>query len=244
MIELIGKQVYLDNNFEIKEYYTDSGIVRTLLCDGCLQSTIFVEEEKRIQLALEYFNFYNLPVDLNTGGTDYLMLGGGAISYPHYYLNKYNNKNIDIVEVNEKCIEYAKKYFFLNDLLLSNKERINIIIDDAIDYISFTDKQYDFVLIDLFNGRFPVKEIYSEYNIIKLKKILKNNGVLLINYIISNDLDKKIINKIIENANNYKIISNEEYFDFINNIGNIIIIISNNEINIPNSYNYMTVNIM
>jgi spermidine synthase len=45
------------------------------------------------------------------------MLGGGGISYPHYYLNKHKNKKMDIVEINPKCIEYAKKYFYLDELI-------------------------------------------------------------------------------------------------------------------------------
>lgn len=241
MIELIGNKIFLDDNYEIREYDTENGIVRGLVSNECTQSLIYIDSNKRSKLALDYFNYYNIPINLNQNGVDYLMLGGGAISYPHYYLNKYKDKKIDIVEINPKCIEYAKKYFYLDELIENSKERLNIIIDDAINYIENTNKQYDYVLIDLFNGREPIKEIYNEKNIINLKRILKENGVIVINYIISNENDKEELNEIIKITNNYKIISNQKYFNNIYNLGNVIIILSNKEINISNNYEFIDI---
>jgi len=239
MIELIGNKIFLDDNYEIREYDTENGILRALVSNECIQSMLYIDENKRQELGLDYFRFYNIPIDLNPNGTEYLMLGGGTISYPHYYLNKYKDKKMDIVEINPKCIEYAKKYFYLDELIENTNGRLNIIITDAINYIENTNKQYDYVLIDLFNGREPIKEIYNEKNIINLKRILKENGVIVINYIISNENDKEELNEIIKITNNYKIIANQKYF---NNIGNIIIVLSNNEIKMPNTYEFIDIN--
>lgn len=241
MIELIGNKIFLEDNYEIREYDTENGIVRALVSNECIQSLLYIDKDKRQELGIDYFNYYNIPIDLNPSGTEYLMLGGGAISYPHYYLNEYKNKKMDIVEINSKCIEYAKEYFYLDELIENTKERLNIIIDDAINYIENTNKQYDYVLIDLFNGREPIKEIYNEKNIINLKRILKENGVIVINYIISNENDKEELNEIIKITNNYKIISNQKYFNNIYNLGNVIIILSNKEINISNNYEFIDI---
>lgn len=239
MIELIGNKEFLDDDYEIREYDTEKGIVRALVSNECIQSLLYIDKDKRQDLGINYFEFYNIPIDLNPNGVDYLMLGGGGISYPHYYLNKYKDKKMDIVEVNPKCIKYAKEYFYLDELIENSKYRLNIIITDAINYISHTNKQYDYILIDLFNGREAIKEIYNDNNITYLKKILKDNGIIVINYIINNENDKEVLNKIIKITNNYKIISNTKYF---NNIGNIIIVLSNNDINIPSTYEYIDIN--
>lgn len=241
MIELIGNKIFLDDNYEIREYDTENGIVRALVSNECTQSLIYIDDNKRNKLALDYFNYYNIPIVLNPNGTNYLMLGGGAISYPHHYLNKYKDKKIDIVEINEKCIEYAKKYFYLDELLETTNKRLNIIIDNAINYIKSTNKQYDYILIDLFNGREPIKEIYEERNIFNLKRILRYNGTIVINYILENDNYLDELNKIIKISNNYKIIANKKYFNNINKTGNIIIILSDNEINISSSYEYIDI---
>lgn len=236
MIELIGNKIFLDDNYEIREYATKNGIVRALVSNECTQSLIYIYNKKRGELALDYFDFYNIPIHLNPDGMDYLMLGGGTISYPHHYLNKYKDKKMDIVEINENCIEYAKKYFYLDELIETTKERLNIIIENAINYIKTTNKQYDYILIDLFNGRKPIKEIYEDENIFNLKRILRYNGTIVINYIIENDIYIGELNKIIKIFNNYKIIADKKYFNNINKTGNIIIILSDKKINIPSFY--------
>lgn len=241
MIELINNKIFLEDGYEIREYETENGLMRALISNESIQSLIYIDKDKRKELGLDYFDYYNIPMNLNPNGSDFLMLGGGAISYPHYYLRKYTDKKLDIVEINEKCIEYAKKYFYLDELIENNKNRLNVIIDDAINYISYTNKQYDYILIDLFNGREPVKEIYENQNIFNLKRILKNNGIIVINYIIENDNYMEELNKIIKISNNYKIIANKKYFNNINKTGNIIIILSNNEINMPVLYEYIDI---
>lgn len=241
MIELISNKIFLDDSYEIREYDAEKGIVRALVSNECTQSLMYIDKDKRNILSLDYFNYYNVPIDLNPKGINYLMLGGGTISYPHYYLNKYKDKKMDIVEINEKCIEYAKEYFYLDELIEDNNKRVNIIIDDAINYIDKTNNQYDYVLIDLFNGKEPVKEIYNEENIINLRKILKENGVIVINYIVTNDNYKKDLNKIIQITDNYKIITQEKYFSNLNKIGNVIVVLSNNKIVIPNNYEYIDI---
>ena len=241
MIELINNKIFLEDNYEIREYETEKGIVRALVSNESIQSLMYVEKDTREELGLDYFNYYNIPMDLNPNGSDFLMLGGGAFTYPHYYLKKYVDKKIDVVELNKNCIEYAKKYFYLDELIENNKNRLNIIVDDAINYISYTNKQYDYILIDLFNERIPIKEIYETQNIYNLKRILKNNGVIIINYIVEDNNFLEELKKIIKISNNYKIIVNKKYFNNINKTGNIIIIISNNEINIPFCYEYIDI---
>lgn len=242
MIELINNKVILDEKHEIREYYTEIGIIRAFYSKDCIQSMIFIQENKRNELAMEYFNFYNIPIELNSNGNEYLMLGGGIFSYPRHYLSKYKNKRIDVVEINEKCIEYARKYFYLDDII--NNENLNIIIENAINYIASCQKKYDYILIDLFDGKVPIREIYSMNNLINLKRILNNNGIIIINYIISEQNVsnyKEDINNIIKITKYYKIITHELNYIKYNNMGNLFIILSNNKIDIPNKYNYLEI---
>ena len=90
-----------------------------------------------------------------------------------------------------------------------------------MNYILNTNKQYDYILIDLFKGRESIKEIYEKENIINIRKILKNDGAIVINYIINNEQDKEELNKITQITNNYKIITDKKYFNYINKKGNI-----------------------
>ena len=234
MIELINNKIFLGDNYEIREYYTEDGNVKGLIYDGCIQSLIYIDKDKREKLVSSYFENYDLPLKLNPNGKNYLMLGGGAICYPHHCLNKYNDKKIDIVEIDNKCIEYSKEHFYLNELLDKHFGKINIIVDDAINYISYVDKKYDYILIDLFDGKKPIKEIYEDRNILNIKKILNEAGIVIVNYIITNTEDRNFIDIIVKMFNNYKIIIDKKYYNVNTNNGNVIIIMSDKMIDLTN----------
>ena len=245
MIELISNKIFLDNNFEIREYDSPIGIIRILFCDGVAQSITCTKKELRYELCDCFMKLFDVPLSLNTYGENYLVLGGGAFTYPKYYISKYLTKKMDVVEINSECIEYAKKYFYLEELIneydLENK-RLNIIIDDAMNYISNTQNKYDYVLIDLFNGKLPITEIYDEENIGNIKRIINNNSIIAINYIINkNNNFKKNIESLTKLTNNIKIITHNLCFNITEKTGNIIIILSNNDINISDEYDYLDV---
>lgn len=232
MIELINNKIFLDKNYEIREFYTESGNVKGLISNGCIQSLMYVDKNRKNELSNDYFEYYNLPVEINPNGKKYLMLGGGACVYPHYYLNKYKDKTMDIVEVDGKCIEYAKKYFYLDELINDNLGRINIVIDDALNYIMCSQSKYDYILIDLFDGSNPVKKIYEEVYFNKIKNMLSDNGIIIINYIVKGNKDIELVNNITKYMDSYKLITNNKYYDANTNIGNVIIILSNNKLNV------------
>lgn len=244
MIEIIGKQIYLDDKYEIKEYFTSSGNVRALFSNGCIESSTYIEKSNIFELCNEYYKFFNIPIYLNPKGIDYLVLGGGGFSYPKYYISKYKNKKMTVVEIDKNCVDYAKKYFYLDELINRYdplKERLNIIIEDAIKYINDCSKTFDYILIDLFKGRKPSEEIYEEEVLKKIKNILNKNGIIIVNYIISEENKctyKEELNKLTKITKFNKIITNKNYYDESKNIGNIIILLSETDITIPSIYNY------
>lgn len=247
MIELLDKRIELEDGFVIKEYYTDYGNVRILYVDDIRQSVTFIDKSKKYSLCDFYFSFYDLPVSLNPNGRDYLVLGGGGFTYPKYYIAKYKDKKMDVVEINGKCVEYAKKFFYLDDLFNRydfERKRLNIIIQDALVYISECKNKYDYVLVDLFNGKKMVGKIYQEYYLQKLKRMLADNGIIIINYMIS-DINmymyKDELQVIVKTTKEYKIITNKLYFDEKRCLGNILILLSDCDINIPDNYDYSDV---
>ena len=242
MIELLGNGIVLDNNCEIKEFDTNDGIVMAFCYNGHIQSLIYKDKEKSNELAFYYFNFFDLPVRVNPNGNNYLVLGGGGLSYPRYYLSHYDNKKMDVVEIDKKIIEYAKNYFYFDENELSfKKNHLNIIIDDALNYISYCDKKYDYILVDLFNGNIPVTSIYGDKYINDLKRIMNDNGIIVINYIISsiNKGNMEFLKLLYSNFKYFKVISNSDFFDKKHGMGNIIILLSNNYIDIPIEYDYI-----
>lgn len=247
MVELLGERKDLEDEYVIKEYLTDNGNVRILYLNNIKQSVTFTNKGQRNSLCDLYFELYDLPVVSNPNGNYYLVLGGGGFTYPKYYIAKYKDKKMDVVEINKKCVKYANQYFYLNDLVNKydpKRQRLNIIIEDAIKYIEQTQNQYDYILIDLFNGAKMVKEIYQNEYIEKIKKILSKDGIIAINYAISNInkyTNKDELKNIIKQMKNYKIITKKEYFNQTIKTGNALILLSNNNIDILNGYEYIEI---
>ena len=243
MIELISNKIVLDGNYEIREYYTDNGIVRTFCSDGQIQSAEYIDKEKRDFLVLNYLTFFNIPFDLNPNGKDCLMLGGGTLTYPSYFLRNFFDKKIDVVEIDKYCIDIAQKYFFIAETLKKyglNRERINIIIEDAVNYVEICNKKYDYILIDLFKGKNPLKGIYKKDSLLNIKNLLNKGGIIVANYIMFKENSyKEDIENLINLSKYYKIITDKENYDFQNKFGNVFVILSDNEIVIQNKYNYI-----
>jgi len=61
-----------------------------------------------------YTSFYRLGEHFYPKFTKVLMIGGGAYTYPKFYLKNFPEKKIDVVEIDPELTELAKKYFYLD----------------------------------------------------------------------------------------------------------------------------------
>ena len=112
------------------------------------------------------------------------------MSYPKYYISKYNNKYMDVIEISNDLINASYTYFYLNDLYTQfdpERRRLSIINDDCIHYIDFTNKKYDYIFFDAYLGYDIVPAIYEYATIRKIKSKLNPNGYLGINYVVTNE---------------------------------------------------------
>lgn len=241
--ELEYKRIYLKNNYEIREYSTNKVNIIALFSNNAFLSFSFLDNDLKFDLCNNYLKLYDLPNYLYKEGNNYLVLGGGTFSYPKYYIKNYKDKKMTVVEIDKYCIDLSKKYFFLDELYKtydSNNERLNIIIDDAIKYINTCTIKYDYILLDLFYGEDIVKEAYTQENLKQLKKLLKDKGIIIINYIINDNnyiRSKKELYYLTTITKYHKFITLKENYDFNNNIGNVLGILSDEKIEIPSILN-------
>lgn len=197
----------LSNGYTIN-YITDSynNVLVSLVINGTTQSISFTDNRKYV-LYDQYSYYYDIPNNIDDIYNT-LVLGGGTMSYPKYYISKYKNKYMDVVEINKELIDASYTYFYLNDLYHDfdpNKERLNIINDDCIHYINNTNKKYDYIFFDAYIGYEIVPSIYEYSTIQKLKSILNEKGYLGINYVI-NDINKynQLKDVLLHNFDYYK----------------------------------------
>ena len=251
MVEIEGSRIQLDNGYEIREYASIYGHIRGLIYNNSIQSLMYIHEANKYKLPHRQLYLYDLPNDINPKGKDYLVLGGGALSYPRYYISHYKEKNMDVVELNKQVIDINKEYFYLDELINefdSNHERLNIIVDDAIKYIDKCNKKYDYILIDIFDGDNPLPSIYSNESINNIKRIINEDSIVLINYIINDTSIKQLdlLRKMINSFNYNKIISIDTLNNLLTKSGNIVVVLSDKKFkipNIPNKYIYEEISI-
>jgi spermidine synthase len=124
-----------------------------------------------------------------------LVLGCGAGSIPTIVYKELGlNPKMDAVEIDKKVIELGNKYFELDSY-----SNLNIIIDDAMNFVKSTNNKYDLVLVDLFKGIDVPEEFLTQHFFEQLESLLNENGELLFNYVAYNYETKQLV-KGIENA--------------------------------------------
>ncbi|PCI98539.1 MAG: hypothetical protein COB15_05760 [Flavobacteriales bacterium] len=126
---------------------------------------------------ISYWNYvdvlmYNIKSYSNKGKKALLLgLGGGTL----YTQLKKINMTIDVVEIDERIEQIAKKYFNIN-------KDVNVVVDDARHYINITQKKYDVVIYDLYHSETPPIHLMTKEAFGEIKNKLTKNGILVVNF--------------------------------------------------------------
>lgn len=114
-----------------------------LVNDRCCEFGMLLKSPNN--LLLTYTKYFNLGQYFLTSPKKFLILGGGGYSFPKFLLANYPNALIDVVEIDPKMTEIAKKYFYLK-----NSPRLNIISEDARVFLNRNTKKYDVIIVDAY----------------------------------------------------------------------------------------------
>lgn len=115
-----------------------------------------------------------------------LVLGLGAGSIPNIF-NQNSNVNLIIgLEIDEEVIRLGKKYFDIDKI-----KNLQIIIDDAQKYVQYSLLKFDLITIDLFIEEEIPKFVDEIEFMVLLKKLLNDNGMIIINRLEFNAITKE-----------------------------------------------------
>ena len=149
---------------------------KTMQVDTGLES--YINQETN-EMGADYLYYYDLFDYYNKDAKSTLMIGGAAYTYPTYYLNKYEDKTIDVVEIDEKMTELAKSEFGLN----VENPRLKIYHQDGRSFLNTTKNKYDTILIDAFKGLNVPFELTTYEALQRAKEALNDNGMVITNII-------------------------------------------------------------
>jgi len=97
------------------------------------------------------------------------------------------------VEIDSEIVEIANQFFKLNEI-----PQLQIIIDDAFEFVLKTTEKYDLIVIDIFQDIKMPNFLFESYFIDRICFLLKSKGVVLFNTMLLNQT---------ENIRNQKLIS-------------------------------------
>ncbi|MCR4590964.1 MAG: fused MFS/spermidine synthase [Lachnospiraceae bacterium] len=176
-----GKYVVRNGTYRGKE-------ARLYEVDDVRESASFFDEEK-YELVFDYAKSFTLLFKEVPEMKNMLMLGGAGFQFPKYVISHYPDTAMDVVEINPLAVRLARKYFFLNDLekefRAESKGRLNIIVDDGMEYLKDTTKKYDIIINDAYHSNLPDKGLTSPEGTLLIKEHLAPGGVYGFNLITS-----------------------------------------------------------
>jgi spermidine synthase len=89
------------------------------------------------------------------------------------------------VEIDADVIAVANKYFNLNKVA-----NLEIIIDDAFEFVLKTKEKYDLIIIDIFQDIRMPNFLFEDFFIQRVQYLMKVNGFILFNTMVLSDKDK------------------------------------------------------
>ena len=160
--------------------------VRVLVTDpDAAQSLMYTDHPS--ELVNGYTNFYDLAFHYKPDTKKILMLGGGGYCVPRYLLSDSSRDiNVDVVELDPGITQAARDYFNLKD-----DPRLKIFHEDARTFLNRAflnedSEQYDAIFMDTFSSATVIPfQLTTVETAARLRKLLKPDGVLIVNTIAS-----------------------------------------------------------
>lgn len=90
------------------------------------------------------------------------------------------------IEIDKEVVEIAYKYFELNKI-----PNLEIIIDDAFEFVLRTKEKYNLIIIDIFQDTTMPSFLFQDFFIQRINFLLKENGFILFNTMVINKEDKQ-----------------------------------------------------
>jgi spermidine synthase len=141
-------------------------------------SAMFLDSD---ELVFDYAKYYRLAEHFTPGFKTTLILGGAAYSYPKYFLQKYPQASIDVVEIDPELTTMAREHFRLKD-----NPRMRIFHEDARTYLNSSTEMYDVIYGDAYKSLYTIPwHLTTKEAAEKTYAMLNENGCVLLNIISS-----------------------------------------------------------
>ena len=129
-------------------------------------------------MVFNYTKYFNIVDYIQPNIQHALVIGAGAYSYPKFFLKKFPEAQVDVVEMDAKLTELSRKHFGLQD-----DPRLHIFHQDGRTFLNQGTKKYDAIFIDAFNSLTPPFQLTTQEAVHKIFEQLSDTGVVLVNLV-------------------------------------------------------------
>ena len=138
--------------------------------------------QRILRKGLKYIGFERIR-----GFKSALVLGvaGGSVIKTLVDEIKFHGK-ITGVEIDQDIIDIANSYFHLNKI-----PNLEIVIDDAFEYVLKTKSTYDLIIIDIFQDTTMPNFLFQDFFIQRVNSLLNLNGFILFNTMVINSKEEQ-----------------------------------------------------
>ena len=163
-------------HYSIVNYTSNGRQIRGLVTGPTgVQSGVYLDGTKDLPF---WYTRRMVEVTIAAKPRTVLLLGGGAFTMAEYMARQLPNTHIDVVEIDPGLENISRQYFSYQSL-----PNVKLIFDDARTYIQRTNRHYDVVLIDVYNGgEIPYSLLTAEYGS-ELARITREDSLVVANLI-------------------------------------------------------------
>ncbi len=137
--------------------------------------------QRILRKGLKYIGFERIR---NFNSVLVLGVAGGSVIRTLVNEIKYKGK-ITGVELDEEVITIANSYFKLNQV-----PNLEIVLDDAFEFVLKTKSTYDLIIIDIFQDTTMPNFLFEDFFINRIHFLLNTNGFILFNTMVISEKDR------------------------------------------------------
>ncbi len=171
----------------IPSYDAKGEPTRVLRVGGGNQSATYVSDERWTESPSAYIRAFDIVFDAPVPVRDVLVLGGGGFSFPKQLITCHPEARADVVEIDPAVVSLAQRFFFLDRLVVEYDTeatgRLNMIVQDALEFLRESQTTYDAIVNDIFAGRTPAQEFLAPATLELVRAHLAPGGMYAVNVV-------------------------------------------------------------
>ncbi len=152
-----------------------------LIVNGQMESAMFLDKAKELDLIFPYMQKFSYAFAIKPDIRHTYLIGGGAFSYPKYYLDRYRKAKITVSEMSEEIVDLAYRFFRLDELDMEERANLSVVKEDGFAWLAKTKEKFDLIINDAFIGN--AMQGRDDENTSLVAEHLQEDGIYMINMV-------------------------------------------------------------